>query len=90
MLSSYTFDLQLFEQRKNFVLIILAKSSDAFTETLIDVTFHDVSNNDKSPTTESRKQTSGKEEEEKEEFYNLASEKKNKGKVGLLFSRKQR
>lgn len=56
----------------------------------IDVTFHDVSNNDKSPTTESRKQTSGKEEEEKEEFYNLASEKKNKGKVGLLFSRKQR
>ena len=48
MLSSYTFDLQLYEQRKNFVLIILAKSSDAFTETLIDVTFH-VSNNDKSP-----------------------------------------
>lgn len=89
MLSSYTFDLQLFEQRKNFVLIILAKSSDAFTETLIDVTFH-VSNNDKSPATESRKQTSGEEEEEKGEFYNLASEKKNKGKVGLLFSRKQR
>lgn len=89
MLSSYTFDLQLYEQRKNFVLIILAKSSDAFTETLIDVTFH-VSNNDKSPATESRKQTSGEEEEEKKEFYNLASEKKNKGKVGLLFSRKQR
>lgn len=79
----------MFEQRKNFVLIILAKSSDAFTETLIDVTFH-VSNNDKSPATESRKQTSGEEEEEKGEFYNLASEKKNKGKVGLLFSRKQR
>lgn len=90
MLSSYTFDLQLYEQRKNFVLIILAKSSDAFTETLIDVTFH-VSNNDKSPATESRKQTSREEEkEEKGEFYNLASEKKNKGKVGLLFSRKQR
>lgn len=80
----------MFEQRKNFVLIILAKSSDAFTETLIDVTFH-VSNNDKSPATESRKQTSREEEkEEKGEFYNLASEKKNKGKVGLLFSRKQR
>lgn len=76
MLSSYTFDLQLYEQRKNFVLIILAKSSDAFTETLIDVTFH-VSNNDKSPATESRKQTSREEEkEEKGEFYNLASEKK--------------